>query len=153
MELQLPAYTTATATLDPSHICDLCHSWILNPLSEVRDQIHIVMDTSWILNSLSHNGNSSTWAPLAFRPENSLLWEEDGREGGCPVLCRMFSCTLTSTHWMGVGTPSFPICTLCCDTKNVSKYCRVSPREKSFPFENHCSRLRHQGAPRHPVLK
>ena len=25
-ELQLPAYTTATATLDPSHICDLHHT-------------------------------------------------------------------------------------------------------------------------------
>ena len=41
-ELQLPAYTTATATLDPSHIFDLCRSlrqhWILNLLSKVRDQ-------------------------------------------------------------------------------------------------------------------
>ena len=26
LELQLPAYTTATATSDPSHICDLQHS-------------------------------------------------------------------------------------------------------------------------------
>ena len=34
-ELQLPAYTTATATPDPSHVCDLHHSswqcWIRNP--------------------------------------------------------------------------------------------------------------------------
>ena len=40
-ELQLPAYTTTTATPDPSHICDLHHSsWqhqILNPLSKARD--------------------------------------------------------------------------------------------------------------------
>ena len=39
-ELQLPAYTTATATSDPSSICDLHRSsWqhrILNPLSEAR---------------------------------------------------------------------------------------------------------------------
>ena len=39
-ELQLPAYTTATATWDLSHICDLPHSSqqrrILKPLSEVR---------------------------------------------------------------------------------------------------------------------
>ena len=38
-ELQLPAYTTATAMSDPSHICDPHHSsWqhqILNPLSKV----------------------------------------------------------------------------------------------------------------------
>ena len=35
-ELQLPAYPTATSTLDLSHICDLHHSsqqhWIPNPL-------------------------------------------------------------------------------------------------------------------------
>ena len=37
MELQLPAYTTAIATRDPSHVCDLhCSSGqhqIFNPLS------------------------------------------------------------------------------------------------------------------------
>ena len=42
LELWLLGYTTATATLDPSGICDLYHSsWhhrILNPLSEARDQ-------------------------------------------------------------------------------------------------------------------
>ena len=41
LELQLAAHTTATATLDLSCICDLCHSlWqcrICNPLSEARD--------------------------------------------------------------------------------------------------------------------
>ena len=41
LELQPLAYTTATATWDPSTICDLHHSSrqcrILNPLSEVRD--------------------------------------------------------------------------------------------------------------------
>ena len=41
-ELRLQAYTTAIATPHLSHICDLCHSlpqwWILNTLSEVRDQ-------------------------------------------------------------------------------------------------------------------
>ena len=69
-ELQLPAYTTATATdtdtdtatLDPSCICDLhCSLWqhrILNPLSKARDRTCILMDTSQVLNVLSHNGNS-----------------------------------------------------------------------------------------------
>ena len=41
LELWLPAYTIATATLNLSHICDLQHSlqqrWICNPLSEARD--------------------------------------------------------------------------------------------------------------------
>ena len=62
-ELQLPAYTTATATRDPSHICDLHHgsrqNWILNPLSGSRDRIHILMATSWDCNPLSHYGNSN----------------------------------------------------------------------------------------------
>ena len=47
-ELQLPAYATATATKDPSRVCDLHHSswrgWILNPLSKARDQ----PESSWI---------------------------------------------------------------------------------------------------------
>ena len=47
-ELQLPAYARATATWDPSRICDLQHSsWqrqILNPLSRVRDPTCILMD-------------------------------------------------------------------------------------------------------------
>ena len=41
-ELQLPAYTTATATRDLSQVCNLPHisrqHWILNPLSEARDR-------------------------------------------------------------------------------------------------------------------
>ena len=62
LEVQLRVYTTVTATQDPSCMCGLHHSswqhWILNPLSETRDQTHILMDTSRILNLLSHNGNS-----------------------------------------------------------------------------------------------
>ena len=47
-ELQLPAYTTATAMLDPRLIWDPHHSsrqgWVLNPLSEARDQTCIRND-------------------------------------------------------------------------------------------------------------
>jgi len=61
-ELQLPAYTTATAMWDLSCVCNLHHSsrkcWILNPLSEARDRICILIDTSQVHNLLSHNGNS-----------------------------------------------------------------------------------------------
>ena len=51
-ELQLPAYTTATATPDPGCVCDLHHSlWqcrTLNLLSEARDQTHNLMVPNWI---------------------------------------------------------------------------------------------------------
>ena len=51
-ELQLPAYTTATATQDPSRVCNLCYSSrqhrIPNPLTEARDWTRILMDASWI---------------------------------------------------------------------------------------------------------
>ena len=48
-ELQLPVYTTDTATRDLSCICNLCLSLqqhqILNPLSEARNQTCILTDT------------------------------------------------------------------------------------------------------------
>ena len=51
-ELQLPAYTTATATPDLSRVCNLHHSsWqcqILNPLSKARDRTFILMDSCWV---------------------------------------------------------------------------------------------------------
>ena len=51
-ELQLLAYTTATATQDPSPICDLHHSsWqrqILNPPSKARSQTPVLVDASWV---------------------------------------------------------------------------------------------------------
>ena len=52
LELQMPAYTTATATWDPSSICDLHHSswqhWIFNPQNKARDRTLILMDASQV---------------------------------------------------------------------------------------------------------
>ena len=49
LELQLLAYTTATAMPDQNLTLDLYHSpWecqILNPLSKARDQTRVLMDT------------------------------------------------------------------------------------------------------------
>ena len=60
--LQLPAYTTATARQDPSHVCDLHHSssqcQILNPLSEARDRTQNLTVPSQDSPPLHHNGNS-----------------------------------------------------------------------------------------------
>uniref|UniRef100_A0A8D0ZUF5 Zinc finger protein 568 n=2 Tax=Sus scrofa TaxID=9823 RepID=A0A8D0ZUF5_PIG len=51
-ELHLPTYTTTTAMLDLSHICDLHHSsgqcQILNLLIEAGDRTFVLMDTSRI---------------------------------------------------------------------------------------------------------
>ena len=58
-ELQVPAYTIATATPDPNLHHSLQQCWILNPLSEARDQTRILRDTSWVPNLLSHNENST----------------------------------------------------------------------------------------------
>ena len=59
-EPQLPAYTTATATCDPSPVYELHHSsqqhWIINPLRQARDQTYVLMDTDSF--PLSHNGRS-----------------------------------------------------------------------------------------------
>ena len=63
----MPATATATATStvvwDPSHACNLHYSSrqcsILNPLSEARDQTSVLIDTSQVLDPLSHDGNSS----------------------------------------------------------------------------------------------
>ena len=55
-------YATATAMPDLSCICGLCHSfwqcWILNPLSEARDQTWPSRTLCRVLNPLSHNRNS-----------------------------------------------------------------------------------------------
>ena len=61
-ELQLLAYTTATATRDPGRVHDLHHSsqqcWILNPRSEARDRTGVLMDTSHFAATEPHIGNS-----------------------------------------------------------------------------------------------
>ena len=61
-ELQPPTYTTAMATPDPSWIFNLHHSLqqcqILNPVMEARDQTPNPMDTSSVLDPLSHNRNA-----------------------------------------------------------------------------------------------
>ena len=52
LELQQLAYATATATLDPSRICNLhCSSqqrWIFNPLNKAGDRTHDLMYTSQV---------------------------------------------------------------------------------------------------------
>ena len=71
-ELQLPAYTIATTTADPSCVCNLHHSsqqcWMLNPLSKARDSAHVLMDTSWV------HCLWATTGTLAFLYYDILFW-------------------------------------------------------------------------------
>ena len=55
LKLQSKASTTATATSDPSHGCELHHGsqqcQILNPLSKASDGTRVLMDTRWIVST------------------------------------------------------------------------------------------------------
>ena len=72
LELQLLAYTTATATPDPNHIFDLHHiSWqhqILNPLSKARDRTCVLMNTSWVRKPVSSTGVPNWLALIKVYP-------------------------------------------------------------------------------------
>ena len=69
-ELQLLACGMATATPDPVSIydlhCSLQQHWIFNSLHEARDHTYILMDTSWVLNLLSHNRDSKSVLPSIY---------------------------------------------------------------------------------------
>ena len=73
-ELQLLAYTIATATWDPSCICDLHHGsrqhQIPDPLKEARDRTLILLDTSQICFCCTTPGTSSS-LPFLQQPQQS----------------------------------------------------------------------------------
>ena len=81
VELQLPAYTTTTATPDLSCLCELHHSswqcWILNPLNEVRDRTCILLDASQI---------RFCWATMGMPPQVTQTY--------CQAYYNTHSCTL-----------------------------------------------------------
>ena len=102
-ELHLPAYTTATATLDSSHVFDLHHSsWqhqILTPLSEARDQSHVLTDSSphrFITAEPRRNcpGESnfrssfSFWLPFALKPKTNPRFFDSYMKSLSPSLPR-----------------------------------------------------------------
>ena len=80
-DLHLLAYTTATATQDPNHFCNLYHGSqqhrILNLLSKARNQTQVLVYISQVLNPLSHSRNSPNpvfqHAALSNIPNFSLL--------------------------------------------------------------------------------
>ena len=71
LELQLPAYITATAMQDPNHICDHHRSWlrqILNLLSEAGDQTWVLMNPSQL-----HFCCDQMGIPLFFNTLNNAM--------------------------------------------------------------------------------
>ena len=69
-QLQLPAYTTATATQDPNHVCNLYHRsrQYQNPypLSDARDRTSILKATIQI-----HFHCTTVGTPILFSPSFS----------------------------------------------------------------------------------
>ena len=69
-ELQPLAYARATATQDPSHVCDLHHSsqqrQILNPLSKARDRTRNLMVPSRFVNHYTTMGTPAYLFLKAF---------------------------------------------------------------------------------------
>ena len=108
-ELRLPAYTTAIATPDLNHVCDLHRSsWqcqILNPQSEARVWTQVLMDISQLVaaeprwerphffffffipnpgNGLAFPGSSRDVTEPSIPPEQTYH-SQRGRSGACRV--------------------------------------------------------------------
>ena len=104
-KLQLLACTTTTATLDPSHVCDLHHSsqphWILNPPSGAGEQTHILMDTSWVLNLLSYNGVHSLLYSMPVKNQNT-------RNSRSPILFNPITISVIQSLLLSLIKSSIP---------------------------------------------
>ena len=90
MDSELGRLATATAMPDPGHVCDLYLSlWqhqSPNPLTEARDQTCILTDTSWVLNPLSHSGNSTNvFLTVLGAGRSKLKVPAWSHTGGSPV--------------------------------------------------------------------
>ena len=65
LELQLPAYTTATGMLDPSHVCNLHHSYSpARSLTSEQGQGSNLHPHGSLSGSLCHHGNSLCFLSL-----------------------------------------------------------------------------------------
>ena len=98
----LPAYARATATPDPSHVCDLHHSsrqhQILNPLSEARDLTCNLMVPSWI----------RFLCPTMGTPYNLFFWGYSSVNfGKCTESCNYSMMTTISIHSLTCPNPFF----------------------------------------------
>ena len=100
LELQLIAYSTATATWDPSHVGDLHHSsrqrWIPDPLSKAGDRTCILIDTSRIRFRCATMGppHCNSLCLLDFRTRTT-------HENGFPIVLWIWWILLYTQLWIG----------------------------------------------------
>ena len=110
-ELQLPAY--ATATPDPSRVCDLYHSsWqrrILNPLSEAKDQIRVLMDYHWAMTGTPRLGHFWFLTKMVTKEAPELTCSTDtgsvAAHGTTPSE-RNLETSWTSIYWVNEKMPT-----------------------------------------------
>ena len=115
LELQLWAYTTATATTtsDPSHVCDLHHSpqqsQILNPLSEARNRTCNFMVPSWIYFHCTTMGTLLTFyfKTLLAKFNITCDWPHPkGHNATLSIQIKMFSETNIHETWIRIASQS-----------------------------------------------
>ena len=78
-EVQLQAFTTATATWDRSYVCDLYHR-IPDPLTEARDLTRTLMDTSQMRLRFATTGAPQSNLPKITQPGKgrAKIWTQAG---------------------------------------------------------------------------
>ena len=120
---------------DLSCVCDLHHSsrqrWILKPLSEARDQTHILMDTDRVLNALSQ-WELPDCVPLSDLPQGEkkiCIWLSNASEHSlCFCFIFSFGATLQPMEFLGQGSELSHSHDLSCSCGNAGSF-------------THCARL------------
>ena len=98
LELQLLTYATATATWDLSQVCNLHHSsrqcWILNSLSEARDQTYNLMVPSQICFFCATTGTPKSNCKSYWDTKDGSDYRVKSK-GFCIALCVSMNSALT----------------------------------------------------------
>ena len=149
-ERQPPAYTTATATQDPSLVLDLRHSSqqrrILNPLSEAGDRTRNLMVPSQIHFHCTTTENSSLFLLSSFLPPSLFLSPSLSLSFFLPSFLSVFL-GLHQRHMevprLGVRSKlQLPAYTTATATPDLSPICNVDHSSRQHPVLNPLSKAR-----------